>query len=180
MRVSIVGPDIAKHVFQLPRADQQGRVVLRRRLRREQVTPFFANLPACLLGLKVCGGAHHWARRLRTRGHTLRLIAPQFVKPYVKSNKTTRMMLRYLRGREPTAHAFRALTGHRARASGTPVNDELGGSARPAPQWSQRGIHLTHRLRRPAGYDTAITTTPGPVRLGSNPLILGAHQSAVG
>lgn len=54
---------------------------------RDQVTAFFANLEPCLIGLEACGGAHHWARQLEARGHTVRLITPQFVKPYVKSNK---------------------------------------------------------------------------------------------
>jgi len=87
MKVVMVGLDIAKHVFQLHGADEQGNAVLRRRLRRDEVAPFFANLPACTVGLEACGGAHHWARRLAALGHTVRLIAPQFVKPYVKSNK---------------------------------------------------------------------------------------------
>ena len=87
MKVTTVGLDIAKHVFQLHGVDEQGNVVLRRRLRRDEVAPFFANLPACRVGLEACGGAHYWARRLIRFGHTVRLIAPQFVKPYVKSNK---------------------------------------------------------------------------------------------
>ena len=87
MKVTTVGLDIAKHVFQLHGVDEHGNVVLRRRLRRDEVAPFFANLPACRVGLEACGGAHYWARRLTRLGHTVRLIAPQFVKPYVKSNK---------------------------------------------------------------------------------------------
>jgi transposase len=87
MKVTTIGLDIAKHVFQLHGVDEHGNVVLRRRLRRDEVAPYFANLPACRVGLEACGGAHYWARRLSTLGHTVRLIAPQFVKPYVKSNK---------------------------------------------------------------------------------------------
>lgn len=87
MQVAIVGLDIAKYVFQLHGTDRDGRVVLRRRLRRQEVIPFFANLTPCLVGLEACGGAHYWARRLSAAGHTVRLIAPQFVKPFVKSNK---------------------------------------------------------------------------------------------
>ncbi|HSL70542.1 MAG TPA: IS110 family transposase [Longimicrobiales bacterium] len=87
MKVTTLGLDIAKHVFQLHGADEQGVVVMRRKLRRDEVVPFFANLPACVVGLEACGGAHYWARRLTRFGHTVRLIAPQFVKPYVKSNK---------------------------------------------------------------------------------------------
>lgn len=85
MQVAIVVLDIAKHVIQLHGTDRGGRVVLR--LRRQEVIPFFANLTPCLVGLEACGGAHYWARRLSAAGHTVRLIAPQFVKPFVKSNK---------------------------------------------------------------------------------------------
>src|SRR5579871_1992562 len=87
MHVAIVGLDIAKHVFQLHGSDAHGKVVLRRKLRRHEVVTFFANLPSCTVGLEACGGAHYWARRLTAVGHTVRLMAPQFVKPFVKSNK---------------------------------------------------------------------------------------------
>ncbi len=63
-------------------------MVLRKQLRREQLVVFFANLPACLIGIEACGGAHHWARKLQACGPTVRLMAPQFAKAYVKSNKT--------------------------------------------------------------------------------------------
>lgn len=87
MQVAIIGLDIAKHIFQLHGTDVHGKVVLRRKLRRQEVAPFFANLPSCIVGLEACGGAHYWARRLTALGHTVRLMAPQFVKPFVKSNK---------------------------------------------------------------------------------------------
>ena len=87
MKVAIVGLDIAKHVFQLHGTDRDGKVVLRRKMRRHEVVPFFANLASCVVGLEACGGAHYWARRLTAAGHAVRLIAPQFVKPFVKSNK---------------------------------------------------------------------------------------------
>lgn len=61
--------------------------MLRKQLKRDQVAPFFANLPPCLIGSEACASAHHWARKLQSLGHTVRLMAPQFVKPYVKSNK---------------------------------------------------------------------------------------------
>ena len=67
--------------------DAQGNPVLRKQLKRGQVASFFANLPACLVGMEACGGAHYWARRLEKLGHKVKLIAPQFVKPYVKTNK---------------------------------------------------------------------------------------------
>ena len=87
MNIATIGIDLAKNVFQVHGANECGKAVLRKQLRRDQVAPFFANLPACLIGMEACGSAHHWARKLQAFGHTVRLMAPQFVKPYVKSNK---------------------------------------------------------------------------------------------
>ena len=84
MQVSMIGLDIAKNVFQIHGVDSKGRVVLRKRLRRGQVTDFFANLPVCVIGMESTGGSHFWARVLGTFGHSVRLISPQFVKPYLK------------------------------------------------------------------------------------------------
>ena len=74
-------------VFQVHGVDGQGKTVLRRRLRRNEMTTYFKQLPACLIGLEACASSHHWARTLSEQGHTVKLIAPQFVKPYVKGNK---------------------------------------------------------------------------------------------
>lgn len=87
MKITTIGLDLAKNVFQVHGADERGKAVLRKQLRREQITTFFANLEPCLIGIEACGSAHHWARQLEALGHTVKLIAPQFVKPYVKSNK---------------------------------------------------------------------------------------------
>lgn len=87
MKITRIGLDLAKLVFQVHGVDEHGRVVLRKQLRRDQVAAFFARLEPCLIGMEACGSAHHWARKLQALGHTVRLIAPQFVKPYVKSNK---------------------------------------------------------------------------------------------
>jgi len=87
MKITTVGIDLAKNVFQVHGADGRGKAVLHKQLRRDQVTAFFANLEPCLIGLEACGSAHHWARQLQALGHTVKLIAPQFVKPYVKSDK---------------------------------------------------------------------------------------------
>jgi transposase len=87
MQVTTIGLDIAKNVFQVHGMDARGRVVLRRRLLRAKVLEFFANLPPCLIGLEAGGGAHHWARELQALGHDARLMPPQYVKAYVKSNK---------------------------------------------------------------------------------------------
>lgn len=87
MQITTIGIDLAKNVFQVHGVSEHGKAVLRKQLRRDQMAAFFANLPPCLIGMEACGGAHHWARKLQTFGHTVRLMAPQFVKPYVKSNK---------------------------------------------------------------------------------------------
>jgi transposase len=87
MKITTVGIDLAKNVFQVHGIDERGKVVLKKQLRRDQMAPFFVNLPPCLVGMEACGGAHHWARKLQGMGHAVRLMAPQFVKPYVKSNK---------------------------------------------------------------------------------------------
>jgi transposase len=87
MKIVTIGLDLAKHIFQIHGVDAEGRPLLRRRLRRTQVTGFFANVPPCVVGMEACCGAHYGGRVIGRFGHTVRLIAPQFVKPYVKSNK---------------------------------------------------------------------------------------------
>lgn len=87
MNASRVGVDLAKSVFQVHGVDRQEKVVCRRQLKRSQVLAFFGKLPPCLVGMEACASAHYWARELSKFGHTVKLIAPQFVKPYVKGNK---------------------------------------------------------------------------------------------
>ena len=87
MQVMTIGVDLAKHIFQLHGVDAQGHVVLRRRVRRANLLAFFRELPPCLVGLEACGTAHHWARQLGALGHTVRLMSPAYVKPYVKRQK---------------------------------------------------------------------------------------------
>jgi transposase len=87
MKVTRIGLDIAKNVFQLHGVDEHGKVSLRKTLKRDKVAAFFATLPPCLIGLEACGSAHHWARTLTRFGHTVRLMAGQFVAPYRKSGK---------------------------------------------------------------------------------------------
>ena len=78
---------MAKTVFQVHGADGAGRPVLRRKLRRGKVLAFFAGLPSCLVGMEACAGAHYWAREIQALGHEVRLIPPQYVRPFVKTNK---------------------------------------------------------------------------------------------
>lgn len=87
MNISTVGLDLAKVVFQVHAVDKAGKVALKKALKRAQVLPFFANLSPCLIGMEACSSAHYWARKLVACGHTVKLMAPQFVKPYVKTNK---------------------------------------------------------------------------------------------
>jgi transposase len=87
MKITTVGIDLAKNVFQVHGVNEHGKTVLRKQLKRNQVAVFFANIPRCVIGMEACGSAHHWARKLRGFGHDVRLMAPQFVKPYVKTNK---------------------------------------------------------------------------------------------
>src|ERR687889_975835 len=87
MAIAIVGLDLAKHVFQVHAVDETGRAVLRRQLRRAGVEAFFKTLPPCVVGMEACASAHHWARRILALGHTVRLIAPAKVKPYVQRGR---------------------------------------------------------------------------------------------
>ena len=87
MKITTIGIDLAKNVFQVHGVDERGKVVVKKQLRRDQMATFFVNLPPCLIGMEACSSAHHWARKLQGMGHAVRLMAPQFVKPYVKTNK---------------------------------------------------------------------------------------------
>jgi transposase len=85
--ISVVGIDIAKRVLHLVGMAERGKIVLRKRCSRGEVLPLMANLGPVTIGIEACGGAHYGARHLREQGHEVKLMAPQFVKPYVKSNK---------------------------------------------------------------------------------------------
>jgi len=87
MNATRIGLDLAKMVFQVHGVDRDEQRVIKRQLRRSQMLTFFEQLPACKIGMEACAGAHYWARELGQMGHEVKLIAPQFVKPYVKSQK---------------------------------------------------------------------------------------------
>jgi transposase len=87
MKVTRIGIDLAKSVFQVFGVDERERKVVSRQIKRAQLLAFFQSLEACLIGMEACSSAHFWAHQLQRMGHTVRLIAPQFVKPYVKGNK---------------------------------------------------------------------------------------------
>jgi transposase len=125
MQVATIGLDLAKHVLQVHGVDAAGKVVLRRRLRRAQAAEFFAALPPCLVGVEACGTAHHWARVIRSLGHEVRLMPPQYVKAYVRRGKNdaadaaaiceavTRPSMRFVPVKTEEQQA--ALVMHRAR-----------------------------------------------------------------
>jgi transposase len=85
--ITTVGLDIAKSVFQVHGIDAGGQVVIRRQLKRRYVLTFFQKLPPCLVGIEACASSHHWSRELQALGHTVRLMPPAYVKPYVKRQK---------------------------------------------------------------------------------------------
>ena len=86
-KITTVGLDIAKSVFQVHAVDAEGNVAIRRQLKRRYVLAFFEKLPPCLIGIEACASAHHWSRELHALGHTVRLMPPAYVKPYVKRHK---------------------------------------------------------------------------------------------
>ena len=101
--ISTIGLDIAKSVFQVHGVDAVGQVVVRRQLKRRFVLSFFEKLPPCLVGIEACASSDHWSRELQALGHTVRLIPPAYVKPYVKRQKKTprtrRLFAKRSRGR---------------------------------------------------------------------------------
>src|SRR5271167_3660923 len=85
--ITTIGLDIAKSVFQVHGVDAAGNVIIRRQLKRRYVLAFFQKLPPCLVGIEACASSHHWSRELQALGHTVRLMPPAYVKPYVKRHK---------------------------------------------------------------------------------------------
>ncbi|HRF44902.1 MAG TPA: IS110 family transposase [Candidatus Competibacteraceae bacterium] len=85
--IQVVGIDLAKRSFHVYGVDERGQWVISKTFNRTRLSEFMVNLPACMVAIEACGSAHTWARQFRDRGHEVRLIAPQFVKPFVKSNK---------------------------------------------------------------------------------------------
>ncbi len=123
--VTTISLDIAKSVFQVHGVDAAGNIILRRQLKRRYVLAFFEKLPPCLVGIEACATAHHWSRELQAFGHTVRLMPPAYVKPYVKRHKNdavdaeaiceavTRANMRFVATKTPEQQS--CLTLHRAR-----------------------------------------------------------------
>src|SRR5438094_10571029 len=129
--LSVVGIDLAKSIVHLVGMDERGKIILRKRLARGEVMPFMAKLPRVLVGMEACGGAHYWARQLRAQGHEVKLMAPQYVKPYVKTHKNdlrdaeaiaeevTRPTMRFVPIKDFVQIGLQALHRPRARLRGT-------------------------------------------------------------
>jgi transposase len=123
--VTTIGLDIAKSVFQVYGVDADGKVVVRRQLKRRYVLAFFQKLPPCLVGIEACASSHYWSRELQALGHTVRLMPPAYVKPYVKRQKNdaadaeaiceavTRPNMRFVATKTPEQQS--CLTLHRTR-----------------------------------------------------------------
>jgi transposase len=123
--ITTIGLDIAKSVFQVHGIDAEGNVVLRRQLKRRYMLAFFQKLPPCLVGIEACASSHHWSRELQALGHTVRLMPPAYVKPYVKRHKNdavdaeaiceavTRANMRFVATKTPEQQS--CLTLHRTR-----------------------------------------------------------------
>ena len=92
--VTTIGLDIAKSVFQVHGVDAEGKVLIRRKLKRRYVLAFFQKLPPCLVVIEACATSHHWSRELKARGHNVRLMPPAYVKPYASDRRTMLLMLR--------------------------------------------------------------------------------------
>lgn len=178
-KITTVGLDLAKNVFQVHGVSDDGRVLVRRQLRRRQVLAFFEKLPPCLVGLEACAGAHYRARELRTLGHEVRLMPPSYVKPYVKRGKTdaadaaaiceavTRPSMRFVPVKTSDQQAV--LLQHRARdflvrqltQIANAIRAHLGEFGIVAP----KGMHNVERLLGSAAEDGLPANAEAPINL---------------
>ncbi len=127
MEIKLLGIDLAKNSFQIHGADSRGKAVLRKKLGRREIMEFVANLPECTIAMEACGSANYWGTEFERFGHTVKLIAPQFVKPFVKSNKNdsndaeaiveaaSRPQMRFVRIKSPEKRDIQLLHTNRAR-----------------------------------------------------------------
>lgn len=172
MKVTTIGIDLAKNVFQVHGVDGRGKAVLKKALKRAQVLPFFANLQSCLIGMEACGSAHYWARKLQGLGHDVKLMAPQFVKPYVKTNKNdaadaeaiceavARPSMRFVPIKNEEQQAI--LTAHRVRQGFV--------KARTAQANQIRGLLAEYGIVIPQGISHIATHLPDILEDGENGL----------
>ena len=172
MNITTIGIDLAKNVIQVHGVERSGRAVLKKAFKRDQVLGYFAKLPPSLIGMEACGSAHYWARKLQALGHTVRLMAPQFVKPYVKTNKNdaadaeaiceavSRPSMRFVPIKYPEQQALLAI--HRARQGFV--------KARTAQANQIRGLLAEHGIIIPQGISHIATRLPEILEDGENEL----------
>ena len=178
MKLTTVGIDLAKNVFQIHGVDERGKTLLRKKVSRDQIAAFFARLEPCLVGMEACGSAHHWARKLQAMGHIVKLMAPQFVKPYVKSNKNdaadaeaiceavARSNMRFVPIKNIEQQA--ALSIHRARQAFV--------KARTAQGNQIRGLLAEFGLIVPKGIANIVTRVPELIEDATNELTAPFRQ----
>lgn len=170
--ISVIGLDLAKQVFQVHGVDEDGEVVTHKQLRRAQVLGYFARLVPCLIGMEACGGAHYWARELKALGHTVKIMAPAFVKPYLKSNKNDqndaeaiceavqRPNMRFVRAKTPEQQAVLHL--HHSRQHLVRERVALGNHI--------RGVLLEYGITLPQGVKVVTQRLPDLLEDGDNGL----------
>lgn len=175
MKIATIGIDLAKEVFQIHGVDMHGKAVLRKQLRRSEI---FANLEPCLIGMEACDSAHHWARKLELYGHRVKLMATQFVKPYVKTNKNDvahaqaiceavgRPTMRFVA--KKTIEQPLILSVHRARQGFVKARTAQGNQIRGL--LAEFGIVLPHRI------DTITQRMPDILEDGENGLTQTMRQ----
>jgi transposase len=172
MKLTTIGIDLAKAVMQVHGVDGRGKRVLKKQIRRDQLLPFFANLTPCLIGMEACGSGHYWARKLEALGHTVKLMAPQFVKPYVKTNKNdaadaeaiceavSRPNMRFVPTKNAEQQAI--LSVHRARQGLV--------KARTAQANQIRGLLAEYGIVIPKGIGHVARRVPDLIEDGANDL----------
>ena len=171
-KLSVIGLDLAKNVFQVHGINEDGDIVVRKQLKRREVLRYFARLEPCLLGMEACAGAHYWSRELSKLGHCVRLMAPAFVKPYVKSNKNDRNdteaiceavqrpNMRFVAAKTPEQQAILHL--HHGR--------QLLLQQRVALNNHMRGVLLEYGISLPKGTKVLSQHLPGLLEDAENPL----------
>ena len=172
MKITTIGIDLAKEVFQIHGVDERGKTILRKQLKRNDMVKYFANLEPCLIGMEACGSAHHWARKLGEYGHRVKLMAPQFVKPYVKTNKNDaadaeaiceavgRPNMRFVAVKNVEQQAI--LSVHRARQGFVKARTALGNQI--------RGLLAEFGIVIPMGLDAITRRMPEILEDGDNGL----------
>jgi hypothetical protein len=172
--VTTIGFDIAKSVFQVHGVDAGGQVIIRRQLKRRHVLSFFEKLPPCLVGIEACASSHHWSRELQALGHTVRLMPPAYVKPYVKRQKNDAAVIVAC----SRADRCRPASGNslsRAEFKLMAVNScgKVFQAKAPSGRAAERGFHppLIHALAGgPRARFSALVALPAKVCLSPNEL----------